>query len=115
MASTGALAIVLAACGSSTAAPAATATVPADLSISSFNQSFSYMANLKSMTTAGSGPAGGILPHTTPSTRRVPFHPPSLMEAFYVAGFNTSPDNNANTAGGPPPEPPLAPPDTTHG
>src|SRR5260370_29076804 len=115
MASTGALAIVVGACGSSTEAPAATATVPADLSISSFNQSFSYMANLKSMTTAGSGLVGVILPDTTSSTRYVAFDRPYLMKAFDAAGYTTSQYKIDNAGGDPAQELQLAQADITAG
>src|SRR6202022_4305274 len=115
MASTTTLAIVLAACGSSTAAPAASATVPADLSISSFNQSFSYMANLKPMTAAGSGLVGGILPDTTSSTRYVAFDLPYLTKAFDAAGYSKSQYKIDNAGGDPAQELQLAQADITAG
>jgi len=115
MASTGALAIVLAACGSSTAAPAATATVPAGLSITSFDQSFSFMANLKSVTTAGSGLVGVILPDTTSSTRYVNFDLPYLKKAFVAAGYSSSQYKIDNAGGDPAQELALAQADITAG
>ena len=115
MASTGAFAVILAACGSSTAAPAASASVPADLSVSSFNQSFSYMANLKSMTTAGTGSVGVILPDTTSSTRYVNFDAPYLKQAFDAAGYTTSQYTISNAGGDPAQELNLATADITAG
>src|SRR6266581_3704393 len=73
IASMGALAIVLAACGNSTAGTSASASVPAGLSVSSFDASFSVMAQLKGLHDAGSGLVGVILPDTTSSTRYVNF------------------------------------------
>src|SRR4030088_2938356 len=115
MASTGALAIVLAACGSSTAAPAATATVPAGLSITSFDQSFSFMTNLKRVTAAGSGLVGVILPDTTSSTRYVTFALPYLKKAFDMAGYTTSQYKIDNAGGDPAQELQLAQADITAG
>ena len=84
--------LVLAACGGSTTtggnSPAVT--VPSDLSISSFTADFSYMANLKSLTAAGSGLVGVILPDTTSSTRYVDFDAPYLKKAFQTAGYADS-------------------------
>lgn len=91
MACAGALALVVAACGgSSTAGPAASATVPAGLGIKSFDASFSVMAQLKDVTAAGKGMVGVILPDTTSSTRYVNFDLPYLKKAFDAAGYKSS-------------------------
>src|SRR5213082_1828840 len=84
--------LVLAACGGSSPSGGATpsASVPSDLSIKSFTADFSYMANLKNVTKAGSGLVGVILPDTTSSTRYVDFDAPYLKKAFDTAGFSSS-------------------------
>ncbi|HEY8736693.1 MAG TPA: substrate-binding domain-containing protein [Candidatus Dormibacteraeota bacterium] len=87
----GAIAIVLAACGTSTNnSPSASATVPAGLSVTSFDSSFSAMSQLKGLTSAGSGLVGVILPDTTSSTRYVAFDAPYLKKAFEGAGYSAS-------------------------
>ena len=85
-------ALVLAACssGNSPSSSGTTATVPSDLSIKSFDQAFTAMATLKSVTSAGKGLVGVILPDTTSSTRYVNFDAPYLTKAFTTAGFATS-------------------------
>ncbi len=77
-ASIGAIAIVTAACGNSTANTSASATVPPGLSVTSFDQAFTVMPQLKDLTKAGSGLVGVILPDTTSSTRYVNFDAPYL-------------------------------------
>src|SRR5438067_1079491 len=70
----GAAAVVLAACGgSSPSSSSGTATVPSGLSVKSFDSSFSGMSSLKSVTAAGKGLVGVILPDTTSSTRYINF------------------------------------------
>src|SRR5438128_11682799 len=73
MASVGALAIVLAACGNSTAGTSASASVPAGLGVNALDASFSAMAQLNSVTAAENGKVGVILRDTTSSTRSVNF------------------------------------------
>ena len=90
MASTGALAIVMAACGNSTATPAASATVPAGLGVKSFDASYSAMAQLKSLVTAGKGKVAVILPDATTSGRYVTYDQPMLTKAFDAAGYTSS-------------------------
>ena len=95
----GAIAVIAAACGSSSTATTTTATVPSDLSISSFTADFSYMANLKALTSAGSGKVGVILPDTTTSTRYVNFDLPYLKKAFDTAGYSSSDYSIQNAQG----------------
>ncbi|HET7466823.1 MAG TPA: substrate-binding domain-containing protein [Candidatus Dormibacteraeota bacterium] len=95
----GAAALVIAACGSSSTSGGTTATVPSDLSISSFTADFSYMANLKSLTAAGTGKVGVILPDTTTSTRYVNFDLPYLKKAFDMAGYSSSDYSIQNAQG----------------
>ena len=89
----GVIAIIATACGGGTASTSpspATATVPSDLSISSFTSDFSYMPNLQGLVTAGKGMVGVILPDTTSSARYVAFDLPYLTEAFQKAGYTPS-------------------------
>jgi D-xylose transport system substrate-binding protein len=87
-----AIAIVLAACGggSSSTSSSPGAKVPSNLSVTSFDNSFSAMASLKSVTSAGKGLVGVILPDTTSSTRYVNFDAPYLTKAFTEAGYSSS-------------------------
>lgn len=62
----------------------------AALSVTSFDSSFSQMAALKSVTAAGQGLVGVILPDTTSSTRYVDFDAPYLTKAFQAAGYESS-------------------------
>jgi D-xylose transport system substrate-binding protein len=92
----GALAVgavtVLVACGggSSSSSSSGTATVPSGLGVKSFDSSFSAMSSLKSVTAAGKGLVGVILPDTTTSTRYVNFDAPYLTKAFTAAGYASS-------------------------
>jgi D-xylose transport system substrate-binding protein len=83
------IAIIAMACGGTSTASnsPSTATVPSDLSISSFTQDFSYMPNLKGLVTAGHGMVGVILPDTTSSVRYVAYDQPYLTKAFTDAGY----------------------------
>src|SRR5207253_11317910 len=116
MASTGAFAIILAACGgSSTAGTSASATVPAGLSVTSFDSSFSVMSQLKGLHDAGSGLVGVVLPDTTSSTRYVNFDAPYLKQAFTAAGYSSSQYKIDNAGGDPAQELNLATADITAG
>jgi D-xylose transport system substrate-binding protein len=92
MACAGALAVITAACGNSTSTTTTPtpATIPAGLGVKSFTQDFSAMAQLKSLTAAGKGSVGVILPDTTSSTRYVNFDLPYLKQAFLAAGYTNS-------------------------
>jgi D-xylose transport system substrate-binding protein len=85
--------IVFTACSSTPKASTTTttgksaATVPAGLSVSSFNVNFTEMPKLKPLTAAGTGLVGVILPDTTSSTRYVDFDAPYLKQAFQMAGY----------------------------
>jgi len=87
---TGVIAIVAAACGSSSTSSGPTVTVPSTLTATSFDVNFTAMATLKDMTTAGHGLVGVILPDTTSSTRYVNFDAPYLTQAFTGAGYTSS-------------------------
>ncbi len=87
--------MVFTACSSSpktasTTTTKASASVPADLTVKSFNVNFTEMPKLKPLATAGTGLVGVILPDTTSSTRYVDFDAPYLKEAFQMAGYSSS-------------------------
>lgn len=90
LALTGAVAIVAAACGTSTSTGTSSATVPPGLGVSSFDASFSAMAQLKGLTSAGSGLVGVILPDITTSARYTAFDQPYLKKAFEQAGYSSN-------------------------
>jgi D-xylose transport system substrate-binding protein len=85
---------VAAACGSSNTPSSSggggSATVPSGLSVKSFDSSFSVMSQFTSLTSAGKGLVGVILPDTTSSTRYVDFDAPYLTQAFQKAGYTSS-------------------------
>ncbi len=111
----GAIAIVAAACGNSTATTTTSATVPAGLGVTSFDQAFTVMPQLKGLHDAGSGLVGVILPDTTSSTRYVNFDAPYLKQAFDAAGFKASEYKIENAGGDPAQELNLATADITAG
>jgi len=85
--------VIATACGGNggTASTSPTpASVPSDLSISSFTADFSYMPKLKGLVGAGKGKVGVILPDTTSSVRYVQFDAPYLKQAFDAAGYSSS-------------------------
>jgi D-xylose transport system substrate-binding protein len=88
--------IVFTACSSTPKASTTTttgtsaATVPAGLSVKSFNVNFTEMPKLKPLAAAGKGLVGVILPDTTSSTRYVDFDAPYLKQAFDMAGYGSS-------------------------
>ncbi|WP_187366137.1 sugar ABC transporter substrate-binding protein [Trebonia kvetii] len=99
--------LAVAACSSSsTSTPAATTSAPAatsgtatspaatsgagSISVNDLNNSFSAMAQLKSVAAAGKGTIAVILPDTTSSTRYVEFDAPYLKQAFTAAGLTSS-------------------------
>jgi D-xylose transport system substrate-binding protein len=86
----GVIGILAMACGGSTTASTPPATIPSDLSISSFTQDFSYMPKLKDLVRAGKGMVGVILPDTTSSVRYVAYDQPYLKKAFDAAGYTSA-------------------------
>jgi D-xylose transport system substrate-binding protein len=76
------------AASSSSSATASSST--ASISISDLNNTFSAMASLKSLASAGKGNVAVILPDTTSSTRYVEFDAPYLKEALTDAGLSSS-------------------------
>ncbi|HET9410905.1 MAG TPA: substrate-binding domain-containing protein [Candidatus Dormibacteraeota bacterium] len=114
-ATAGVFVVVVGACGSSSAATGPTATVPSDLSVSSFNVSFSAMAELKNLHAAGSGLVGVLMPDTTSSTRWVNSDLPYLTKGFQMAGYSASEFKIDNAQGNDATELALAQADITQG
>jgi D-xylose transport system substrate-binding protein len=89
-------ALVLAACGSSGgssgsgSSPSSGAKNVPQLSITSFNNSFSAMSTLKPLAGEGKGNVAVILPDTVSSTRYVEFDKPYLQQALTAAGLKAS-------------------------
>lgn len=112
-----AVAIAIAACGgtNNTGSSTPSASVPSDLSISSFDANFTYMSNLKNLTAAGKGSVGVILPDTTSSARYVAFDAPMLKRSFDLAGYSTSQYNIQNAQGDQAKELSIAQADITNG
>jgi D-xylose transport system substrate-binding protein len=75
-----------------TSAPSASPTTrpSTTVGVNSFTIDFSAMSGLSSVTTAGHGMVGVILPDTTSSTRYVDFDAPYLTKAFQMAGYSSS-------------------------
>jgi len=86
----GAIAVITAACGSSSTSSGPSVTVPSSLSVDSFDVNFTAMGTLKDLHGAGSGLVGVILPDTTSSVRYVNFDKPYLEKAFTAAGYSSS-------------------------
>jgi D-xylose transport system substrate-binding protein len=89
---------------SSTAATSATASssggaASASISVSDLNNSFSAMAQLKSVASAGKGLVGVLLPDKTSSTRYVEFDAPYLTQALTAAGLSSSDISVQNALG----------------
>jgi D-xylose transport system substrate-binding protein len=83
------------AAASAMASPSAMASASAGASAGtltpgSFDSTFSAMSQLQSVTSAGSGLVGVILPDTTSSARYVSFDAPYLKQAFDAAGYSSS-------------------------
>ncbi|TNC24178.1 sugar ABC transporter substrate-binding protein [Amycolatopsis alkalitolerans] len=82
---------VVAACGGSGgsgSAPTGSAPPAPQLSVTSFTNDFSAMAQLKSLAGQGKGLIGVLLPDTTTSARYVTFDAPYLKRAFEAAGLS---------------------------
>ena len=75
---------------SSAAATSTGSAASASISYTNLNNTFSAMAGLKSVTSAGKGSVTVILPDTVSSTRYVEFDAPYLKQAFAAAGLSTS-------------------------
>src|SRR5579864_2306976 len=84
--------LLVAACGGSSGGGGGTttATVPSDLSISSFDAGFTYMPKLSDLVKAGHGSVGVLLPDTTTSGRYQAYDLPYLTKALTQAGYTSS-------------------------
>ena len=69
------------------------------LGANSFDSAFTAMAQLTSVTSAGTGLVGVLLPDTTTSARYVSYDLPYLTQAFTAAGYKTT-DFKIDNAGG---------------
>jgi D-xylose transport system substrate-binding protein len=69
------------------------------LTVSSFDSSFSAMAQLKSITSAGTGMVGVILPDVTTSARYTSYDLPYLTQAFQAAGYTADQFKIQNASG----------------
>jgi D-xylose transport system substrate-binding protein len=108
--------LLVAACGgNNNAATSPSATVPSDLSISSFDANFTYMPKLSNLVKAGHGLVGVILPDTTSSARYIAYDLPYLKQAFAGAGYTTSQYTIGNAQGSATSELALAQADITQG
>jgi D-xylose transport system substrate-binding protein len=85
------------------------------LSVTDFTADFSAMAKLTSVTAAGSGLVGVIMPDTTSSTRWVTFDAPYLTQAFTAAGYKSTDFKIDNAQGSDATELSLAQADITNG
>jgi D-xylose transport system substrate-binding protein len=84
---------------SGSAAPSAGASSAAGLTVGSFDASFSAMSQLTSITSAGSGMVGVILPDVTTSARYTSYDLPYLTTAFQDAGYAASDFKIQNASG----------------
>jgi D-xylose transport system substrate-binding protein len=69
------------------------------LSVTSFDSSFSAMSQLTTVTAAGTGLVGVILPDVTTSARYQTYDLPFLTQAFTAAGYKPTDFKIANAAG----------------
>jgi D-xylose transport system substrate-binding protein len=106
LAAVAATAIVATGCSSAatsapTSAAASAAGSASGISVTSFDAAFSAMSQLTSVTSAGKGLVGVILPDTTTSARYTSYDLPYLKQAFTAAGYAATDfkiDNASGTA-----------------
>jgi D-xylose transport system substrate-binding protein len=96
--------LVASACGSSNSSSTITTTSGSSsgsgtVSVNSFTNDFSAMANLKGLAASGKGKVAVILPDTVSSARYTEFDAPYLTKAFTAAGL-TSTKFSIQNAGG---------------
>ena len=80
--------LVGAVCGEASAS--LRASTPSNVSTTSFNNSFTFMKEFKSLAAAGKGKVAAILPDTVSSTRYVEFDAPDITKALTTAGLSSS-------------------------
>jgi D-xylose transport system substrate-binding protein len=66
------------------------ATTPSNVSTSSFNNTFTFMKQFKSLAAAGKGKVAALMPDTVSSTRYVEFDQPDITKALQTAGLSSS-------------------------
>ena len=76
--------------GTSTSASASPSSVSVTISVTQFDRTFSAMAALKALASAGKGNVAVILPDTVTSARYVQFDAPYLTQALTAAGLSSS-------------------------
>ena len=96
--------LLVAACGSSSSSSTSTTASgsgsgSATVSATSFNNSFTTMAGLKSLAASGKGKIAVILPDTVSSARYTEFDAPYLTKAFTTAGLSSSQFSIQNAQG----------------
>jgi D-xylose transport system substrate-binding protein len=84
---------------SASTSASASASAGAGLSVKDFDATFSAMAKLTSVTTAGSGMVGVILPDVTTSARYTSYDLPYLTKAFTTAGYTADQFKIQNASG----------------
>ncbi len=109
------VALVAAACGSTTTGPSTKSVTVPNVSISSFTLNFSAMSQFKKLEAAGKGLVGAILPDTVSSTRYQEFDAPYLTKAFQAAGYPASDFTVTNALGSDATELSMAESDITRG
>jgi len=98
--------LVASACGSSNSSSSTTTTSGSSsgsgtVSVNSFTNDFSAMANLKGLAASGKGKVAVILPDTVSSARYTEFDAPYLTKAFTAAGLTSAQFSIQNAGGSP--------------
>jgi D-xylose transport system substrate-binding protein len=96
--------LLAAACGSSNSSSTTTTSGSSSsgsgsVSVTSFTNDFSAMANLKGLASSGKGKVAVILPDTVSSARYTEFDAPYLTKAFTTAGLSSSQFSIQNAQG----------------
>lgn len=96
--------LVASACGSSNSSSSTTTTSGSSsgsgtVSVNSFTNDFSAMANLKGLAASGKGKVAVILPDTVSSARYTEFDAPYLTKAFTAAGLTSAQFSIQNAQG----------------
>src|SRR2546427_4640296 len=91
--------VIITACGGGNNTTTTTATVPSDLSISSFPDGISDMAKLKLQPAAGKDKVGVLLPDSEAEVRYLQSAQPYLQKAFEQAGYKSSDFSISNAQG----------------
>jgi D-xylose transport system substrate-binding protein len=98
-ATAGASPSAMASASPSAMASSAPSAAASGLTVNSFDAAFTAMAQLTSVTSAGSGLVGVILPDVTTSARYTSYDLPYLTQAFTAAGYSSSDFKIQNASG----------------